>query len=164
MEPGCHDGLTHRFNPFDQVKHNPVTRIDEAQKLASLFIPDNPRTDPIWYTLPRTLFVALILYVLDTPDIPSTLGGMMRLVKSTPHFFDWIADTLNAREDLDTVCRQNFNVFLQLPEKTQGSILAAFLSHFELFDNPLIDQATSQSDFDIRELRKKKMTLYVGYQ
>lgn len=160
--PGCQESKTHRYNPLDLIRDNKKTRVDDAQKIANIFIPDNPRTDPIWYTLPRTLFVALILYVLDTPKIQKTIGAIMRLVKSTPNFVDFILEILSEREDLDQVCRNNFHLFLQLPEKTQGSILAAFLSHFELFDNELIDQATSASDFDIRNLRKEKMSIYVG--
>jgi type IV secretion system protein VirD4 len=160
--PGSQEGKTHRYNPLDLIKKDSNTRIDDAQKIASIFIPDNPRTDPIWYTLPRTLFVALILYVLDTPEIPKTIGAIIRLVKSSPNFIDFLLDILSTRTDLDPVCRNNFHLFLQLPEKTQGSILAAFLSHFELFDNDLIDQATSASDFDIRNLRKQRMTIYVG--
>lgn len=160
--PGSQDGKTNRYNPLGLIKDNKITRVDDAQKIASIFIPDNPRTDPIWYTLPRTLFVALILYVLDTKGIPNTIGAIMRLVKSTPNFTDFLLEVLSERTDLDPVCRNNFHLFLQLPEKTQGSILAAFLSHFELFDNELIDQATSSSDFDIRNLRKEPMTIYVG--
>lgn len=160
--PGSIDGNTHRYNPLDLIRDNKVTRVDDAQKIASIFIPDNPRTDPIWYTLPRTLFVALILYVLDTKELPKTIGAIMRLVKSRPNFTDFLLEILSERSDLDLVCRNNFHLFLQLPEKTQGSILAAFISHFELFDNELIDQATSQSDFDIRNLRKERMTIYVG--
>lgn len=72
--PGNQDGKTHRYNPLDLISDNKTTRVDDAQKIASIFIPDNPRTDPIWYTLPRTRFVALILYVLDTPDIPNTMA------------------------------------------------------------------------------------------
>ncbi len=160
--PGSQEGKTHRYNPLDLIEKDSNTRIDDAQKIASIFIPDNPRTDPIWYTLPRTLFVALILYVLDTPEIPKTIGAIIRLVKSSPNFIDLLLDILSDRTDLDPVCRNNFHLFLQLPEKTQGSLLAAFLSHFELFDNSLIDEATSISDFDIRDLRKERMTIYVG--
>jgi type IV secretion system protein VirD4 len=50
----------------------------------------------------------------------------------------------------------------QLPDKTRASIVFNFLSYFELFDNPLIDAATSRSDFDLRDLRRKKMTIYLG--
>src|SRR5262249_40204913 len=46
--------------------------------------------------------------------------------------------------------------------KTQSSILQSFLSHFELWDNPLIDAATSFSDFDIAQLRKERMSIYIG--
>jgi type IV secretion system protein VirD4 len=33
----------------------------------------------------------------------------------------------------------------------------------EIFANPIINAATSESDFDLRDLRKTKMTIYIGF-
>ena len=51
---------------------------------------------------------------------------------------------------------------MQTDYRLQTNILKSFTSHFELFDNPYIDAATSHSDFDITRLRKERMTIYVG--
>lgn len=87
---------------------------------------------------------------------------MIRLIKESSNFSDFLLQVLADRDDLDPVCRNNFYKFCELHEKTRTSILATFLSYFELFDNPLIDAATSKSDFDIRQLRRKRMTIYVS--
>lgn len=160
--PGSPDGLTHCYNPLDVISDNPYTRIDEIQKIAAIFIPDNPKSEPIWQAQSRFLFVALVLYILDTPHLPKTIGEVVRLFKRTPNFAEWIAQVLQSRTDLDELCRYNFLKFLELHEKTRLSILATFQSYFELFDNPLIEAATSKSDFDIRKLRQERMTIYVG--
>jgi type IV secretion system protein VirD4 len=34
--PGAPDGKTHRYNPLDLIKENPRTRVDDAQKIASI--------------------------------------------------------------------------------------------------------------------------------
>lgn len=64
--PGTRDGHTHAYNPFDFVSQDKALRIDDLQKLAHIFIPDNPKQDPIWTAQPRVLFIALALYLLDT--------------------------------------------------------------------------------------------------
>lgn len=161
--PGTRDGHTHAYNPIDSVSRDPVLRVDDLQKIANILIPENPRAnDPLWTSAPRQLFVALQLYLLDTPACKKTLGEMVRLIKNTPNFQEWIEKTLESREDLDPLCYRNFFQFLQSDLKLQASILQSFLSYFELFDNPLMDSATSHSDFDITQLRKKPMTIYVA--
>jgi type IV secretion system protein VirD4 len=111
---------------------------------------------------PRLLFVAITLYLLDTPNKSVTVGEINRSVKNTSNFSQWVTDLLASRDDLDPLCYRNFHRFLQTPDKTRANILDSFTTYFELFDSPLIDAATSHSDFDIRELRKKRMTIYVG--
>lgn len=160
--PGDPEGLTHCFNPLDFISQNPLTRIDDIQKLALIFIPEQPHTAPIWAAQSRLLFMALILYVLDTESLPNTLATVLHLVKGKRHFVEWVNTILQERPVLDPICRYNFNKFVEIHEETRQSILASFLSCFELFDNPLIAYVTSKSDFDIRTLREKKMTIYVG--
>lgn len=162
FNPGSPEGLTHCYNPLDVISDNPYTRIDEVQKVAAILIPDNPRSEPIWQVQSRLLFVALVLYVLDTPKMIPSIGQVVGIVKHTPNFGKWVADQLLEREDLDPICYANFMKFIELHEKTRLSILATFLAYFELFDNPLIDAATSKSDFDIRQMRRQPMTVYVG--
>lgn len=160
--PGSREGVSHCYNPLDIISDNPHTRIDEIQKIAAILIPDNPKSEPIWQIHSRFLFVALTLYVLDTDGLEKNIGEVVRAVKNTPNFAIFVAELLKDRQDLDPLCKANFLKFLELHEKTRLSILATFQSYFELFDNPLIEAATSKSDFDIRQLRKETMTVYVG--
>lgn len=160
--PGSREGISHCYNPLDVIVDNRTTRIDEIQKIANILIPDNPKSEPIWQVQSRFLFVALTLYVLDTPNIPKTIGEVARVVKRSPNFALFIDNLLKERNDLDEICRYNFLKFLELHDKTRLSILATFESYFELFDNPLIDKATSKSDFDIRKLRSEPTTIYIG--
>lgn len=159
---GGRDRKSHAFNPIDFVSRDLILRIDDLQKMANIFIPDDPKIDKIWTTQPRELFVAILLYLLDTPNKVKTLGEMVRTVKNTLNFSEWIRTIILEREDLDPVCYRNFASFLGTEYELQTNILKSFLSYFELFENPLIDAATSRSDFDITRLRKQRMTVYVA--
>ena len=160
--PGTRDGNTHAYNPLDWISSDKALRIDDLQKIANILIPDNPKIDPIWVVQPRLLFVAITLYLLDTQESEVSIGSIIRLIKDQPDFAEWILTTVKEREDLDPLCIRNFNSFLQTEYKLQTNILQSFMSYFELFDNPLVDAATSHSDFDITQLRKKRITIYVG--
>ena len=47
-------------------------------------------------------------------------------------------------------------------ENTQSSIMATFVSPLSSFEGETLRRATETSDFDFRDLRKKKMTIYIG--
>ena len=161
--PVALDCKTHRYNPLDVVSRDKLFRIDGLQKIANTFIPQtSAQKEPIWTAIPQALFVALGLYLMDTPERPCTIGEMVRLVKNSANFKKFLWKIINERDDLDPLTYRNLISFLQTEEKLQTNLLQSFLSYFVLFDNPLIDAATSHSDFDIRDLRKKPMTIYVG--
>ncbi len=160
--PTKEDGKTHRYNPLSMISDNKKQRITDIQRIAHILIPDNKKSDPIWQQASRKLFKALILYLLDTPEKPTTLGEIGRLVKQA-NFDDWLAETIEEQSHLDPECYRNAYSYLNNHEKTRSSILETLSGYFELFEDPLIDAATSQSDFDFRDLRKEKITVYVGF-
>lgn len=47
-------------------------------------------------------------------------------------------------------------------ENTRTGIMAGFRASLDIFALPLVDAVTSGDDFDLRELRKKRMTVYLG--
>lgn len=159
---GTPNGITHCYNPLDIIGDNPYTRINEIQKIAAILIPDDPKGESVWEPQARMLFVALTLYVLDTRGMQKTISAVVRLFKSQSNFVGFINNTLANRDDLDPVCRENLMKLAEVSEKTRSSVTFTFTSRFELFDNPLIVAATSRSDFDVRNLRREKMTIYVG--
>jgi type IV secretion system protein VirD4 len=153
---------TYRYNPLTIIPSNRNLRMKEIQRLAHIMIPDG-KGEPIWYQASRKIFKALILYVLDVKnDAPKTFGEMNRLVK-TINFDVWLLEKLETTEDFDPEFYRNGYSYLQNHIKTRSSILETFTGYFELFDDPIVDAATSVSDFDIQALRKQKMTIYVGF-
>jgi type IV secretion system protein VirD4 len=161
--PGTRDSHTHAYNPIDSVSKDPLLRIDDLQKIAGILIPDPVSSENAFFaSTARQLFLGLMLYLLDTEQRPKTLGEMTRLAKNSANFPEWVVQTLKERTDLDPLCYRNLLSFVNNDYRTQANILQSFLSYFELFDNPLLDAATSRSDFDIRQLREKRMTIYVA--
>lgn len=52
--------------------------------------------------------------------------------------------------------------FANQNERQQNNILLTFFSEMAIFGNPVTAAATDESDFDFREIRRKKMTVYFG--
>ena len=51
---------------------------------------------------------------------------------------------------------------IDLAPVTASSIRKTFTSRLDLFANPLLDRATSRNDFDLRDLRKRPMSIYLA--
>ncbi len=51
---------------------------------------------------------------------------------------------------------------IDLAPVTASSIRKTFTSRLDLWLNPILDWATSGNDFDLRELRSKRISIYVG--
>ncbi len=160
--PTRKSGVTHRFNPLSLISKNPLERITDIQQMAHIFMPDNPKEQPIWTQASRKLFKTLVLYLLDTKEHPTTLGQINRLIKQE-HFDAWLKDILDATQHLDPEFYRNGYSYLNNHEKTRQGILETFSGYFELFDDPFVDAATSDSDFNLADLRRKKMTIYIGF-
>lgn len=159
--PGKRDGKTHCFNPLDLISADRKLRMTDIQRISHIMIPDPQSGDPIWSRASRKLFKALVLYLLDEKG-GATLSEINSLIKQES-FNEWLEEVLNETEHLDKAFYENGFSYINNHEKTRDSILETFSGYFELFDDPLVSYATSKSDFDLRALRKEKITIYVGF-
>jgi type IV secretion system protein VirD4 len=155
---------THRWNPLAYIRDDESLRIDDVQKIGALLFPDIEGTDPIWSASCRSLFLAIVLYVVETADKPRTLGQVAReIYAGDDKRFKTIIDARIADGNpLSATCTHAFNDYLATSDNTRTSIRKTFSSRFELFLNPLVDAATAANDFDFRDLRKRRMSIYIG--
>lgn len=147
------------YNPFFYVSDHPDLRIRDLQLIAETLIPAAKLGDGFWYQSSREIFLTLSLYLLETKGA-ATLSKVHDLSKEES-FFAWLANEVIDHEALSKPLKQNAFSLLGADEKTQKNILKDFHSRMGLFNDPLVGYATSKNDFDFRELRKKKMSIYI---
>jgi type IV secretion system protein VirD4 len=167
FNPGATDYRTHRYNPLAYISDDPNFRIDDVQKIGNMLFPDQPGTDVIWTATPRSLFLGVVLYLIETPGKLVTFGQVLRESLAdgdgAAHFATIINERANAGNPLSGACVRALNTFISISaENTRGGIIGGFRSRLELWMNPLVDAATSANDFDLREIRKRRMTIYLG--
>jgi type IV secretion system protein VirD4 len=166
FNPTARDYRTHRWNPLAYISDDPNFRVDDIQKISAYLFPDIEGQDPIWTSSGRALMLGTVLYLLETPGKPVTLGEVLRTVtqqEEAGRFFSRvIQERIEQGNPLSSTCMAALNDFIATSENTRTSIRKTFSSRFEIFYNPLVDAATSDNDFNFRELRKKRMSIYVG--
>jgi type IV secretion system protein VirD4 len=158
---------THRYNPLSYIDADPNKAVDDIQKIASMLYPEMPGVDPIWNASCRAMFLGLVLYLCETPGKPVTLGEVLRCTMTRTETSRHLKEIIDTREaegnPLSPLCVQALMDFISCTsENTRSSIKKTFTSRLELWLNPIIDAATSESDFDLRKLRTERMSLYIG--
>lgn len=167
FNPAASDYRTHRYNPLAYVSADPNFRIDDVQKIANMLFPDQPGTDVIWTATPRSLFLGVVLYLIETPGKQVTLGQVMRETLADGDGSAYFAKAINERakagKPLSGACVRALNSYISISsENTRAGVMTSFRSRLELWMNPLVDAATSANDFDLRDVRKKRMSIYLG--
>lgn len=158
---------THRYNPLAYISEDPYFRIDDIQKIGNMLFPDVVGTDVIWTATPRALFLGIVLLLLETPGKLVSLGQVLRETlqdgDGSAYFGKFIKDRAQAGQPLSTACVRALNSYISIAsENTRSGVMTSFRSKLELWMNPMVDAATSANDFDLRDLRKKRMSIYVG--
>jgi type IV secretion system protein VirD4 len=168
FDPFAEDGRTARWNPFSYVSTDPQRRLNDLQRIAEMLYPDPPNVDPFWTASARSLFLGIALYLFETPSLPKTIGEVLRQGMASDdegfgqHWKRLIEGRNSGTRPLSSQCVRSLYDVIDLAPVTASSIRKTFTSRLDLWLNPILDAATAESDFDLRELRQKPMSIYVG--
>jgi type IV secretion system protein VirD4 len=162
FNPTDPEGQTARYNPLGYIdRTDPDQVVIELQKIATMLFVPPERGEPFWTDSARTAFVGVGAY-LAVADQPFTIGSIYRLMTTgdTRGFFRRVLDDRSL--DLSQGCRNALADFTSGADNTFAGIVQTVTSKLSLWLNPRVDAATEESDFDLRELRSKRMSIYLG--
>jgi len=167
---------THRYNPLSSISKG-VFRVGDALAIGSAIWPSGGK-DGFWNDSARNLFLAIVLLLLDIrdqrekdgagsslPHYPVTMGEVLRQAAgrgSRLSVRDYLTSLLQEYTWLSSECVDSIGNLLSAPPETLGNILSTFNAPLTIWRNPIVDAATSENDFDLRDVRKRRMTIYIG--
>jgi type IV secretion system protein VirD4 len=168
FDPFAEDGRTARWNPFFYVSADPLRRVNDLQRIAEMLYPDPPSGDPFWTASARSLFLGIALYLFETPSMPKTIGEVLRQGMASDdegfghHWKRVVEGRSKGAHPLSAQCVRSLYDVIDLAPVTASSIRKTFTSRLDLWLNPILDAATAGNDFDLRDLRRRPMSIYVG--
>lgn len=172
FNPAAADGRSHRYNPLAYIERShPGKRMDDVQKIATMLFPDRDGTDVIWTATPRALFTGIVSLLLDSEGEagapPVTMGQVLRESlkegDGSEYFERVITERRRDAKSVSSATESGLNTYTSIKsENTRAGVLGSFRSRLEIWLNPLVDAATSGNDFDLRALRSRPMSVYVG--
>ena len=172
--------VSHRWNPCTYIRRNPAYTYKDVKNIASIMYPKPSKDNgsaTFFQESAQNLFAGLLLYMVETeserdlslPENKTTLANLFRL--TTPSdgrtLAEWIKDEMTLREQqphtqLSQNCRSLLMGFANGNAKTGADILATLIAPLGIFIDPVVEAATSGDDFYLDEVRKKRMTVYIG--
>ncbi|MBU9597627.1 type IV secretory system conjugative DNA transfer family protein [Burkholderia multivorans] len=173
FNPFAEDGRTHRYNPLSAISEG-VFRVGDILAIGYALYPVGGHDD-FWKDQARNLFLGIVLLLCEwhdarragnteVPDYPVTMGEVLRQSSGNgmPVKAYLQQALLQNRRLLSGACVDALNRFLANDDKVLASILATFNAPLTIWANPIVDAATSANDFDLRNVRKRRMSVYVG--
>jgi len=163
FNPTSTEARTARYNPLSFIdRSNPDQVIIELQKIATMLFVAPEKGEAFWTDSARTGFIGVGAYLAQNPNMPFTIGEIYRHMTQG----DVRAFFKNALAEpdryLSIACRSALSDFTSGADNTFAGIVQTITSKLSLWLNPLVDAATEASDFDLRALRQRPMSIYLG--
>lgn len=166
--------VSHRWNPLTYIRRNPVYAYKDAMNMASIMYPRSVKdsgSSTFFTESAQKLFVGLLLYLIETEHTharPTTLANLFRLTVpiSGEPLAEWIKAELPCRahtgHELSSQCTTLLLGFANGNAKTGADILATLTAPLAIFLDPVVEAATSADDFYLDDVRKQRMSIYLG--
>lgn len=169
FSPFDEEGRSHRWNPLSAVRTSARHRIIDLLSIGQVLYPNDGSGNSIeafFNDHARNLFLGLGLLLLETSELPRTIGELLRQSsgKGSPlneHLRGLIAARSRSKQPLSGECLQALQRLLSTAPNTQASIVATFTAPLLLFTDAMVDVATSADDFSLDDLRRRCMSIYV---
>lgn len=163
FNPTARDGRTARYNPLAYIdRSDPDDVIIELQKIATMLFVTPDHGEAFWANGARTGFAGVGAWLAETSDQPLTMGAIYRHLTEGDARSFFKRELAKSELNLSVGCRTALADFAGGSDNSFADIKKTITNVLGLWLNPLVDAATSTSDFDLRDLRKRHMSIYLG--
>jgi type IV secretion system protein VirD4 len=169
FSPFDEQARSHRWNPLTAVRTSPLHRVGDLLGIGQVFFPNDgsgTSSEAFFNDQARNLFLGLGLLLLETPELPRTVGELLRQSsgKGQPlkdHLGSQITQRREQGKPLTEECVDALQRLLSNSENTLSSVVATFHAPLTIFADAVVDAATSADDFRLEDLRRQRMSVYV---
>ena len=158
--PGDESHRSHRHNPFTYVSKDKRLWYRDLQLIAQALMPIAQGEQAFWVQSSRDLFLLLSMFLIETKGM-ATLEEIYHLAKQE-NFEGWLGKVIGmGKYSFPKTIIANAAALIDADDRTRSNILQDFYARITLFGDPIIQKNTAASDFDLRELRKQRMSVYI---
>jgi type IV secretion system protein VirD4 len=163
--PDAEDFITDCWNPMAYVRDDPTFRVADLMGITNILYPPS---DDVWNSTAESLFLGLALYIMDTAKERENFNiATIKKYRVTLPFladeqtFMKYVEERKPYEPLSEECVQHLRSYAQTSEKMRSSIAITFDKPLAIYADPITARATRKNTFDMRDVRKRRMSIYV---
>jgi len=169
FSPFDEDARSNRWNPLSAVRTSALHRVGDLLAVGQVFFPNDgggTSSEAFFNDQARNLFLGIGLILLETPELPRTIGEMLRQSSGKgrslkDHLTGLIAQRREAGLPFSDECADALQRLLSNSENTLSSVVATFNAPLTIFADAVVDAATSADDFRLEDVRRRRMSIYV---
>ncbi len=169
FSPFDESARSHRWNPLTAVRTSPLHRVGDLLAIGQVFFPNDgsgTSSEAFFNDQARNLFLGLGLVLLETPELPRTIGELLRQSSGRGRSLkDHLAALIDQRRKdgspLSDECADALQRLLSNSENTLTSIVSTLNAPLTIFADAVVDAATSADDFRLEDVRRRRMSIYV---
>lgn len=170
LAPAHRSGRSHRWDPFASVRRNSIDRFRQIANIGNIQFPEvhqvgsGGNNSKFWDDAGRQAFKAVAMLLAESPFERLSMERITRLfMRADGHEF--MADLISGRRGTEDPYSQDavdgLSDYIGEDPKLRGDIRKTVSTAMQIWTEPYIASLTSGSDFDLRDLRRKPMTIYV---
>jgi type IV secretion system protein VirD4 len=152
---------------MDFISLDSAQRDIDLRNMAAALFPRPPASaDPYWVNDARLLFTGIASYVMESPAIPNekkTFATILAIMNGEEEpLIDFIGTLRGERKaQCSSFTLQTLLPYFDMSERQFSGIYAGVRTGMAPFLNERLMKATSKSTFDIRALKRERISLYL---
>lgn len=161
---------THHWNPLKVINQDAIYRLGDVRTLASsLYVPDNMK-NASWFAKARDVFTAIVLYLIETPELPLSLPQCYEIASLGTHLGRWasrvIAERRGKEKALSEETVRELSVIISESKGKEFSTLMSFVTgRLSVYGEKLVALALTESkneedNIDFSQLRVQPTSIY----
>lgn len=156
--PAAKDGLSCTYNPFDWVSRDINEQVSDVMDICYKILPE----EEFWQNEARNLLIGLLLYLLSNPDEIASMGRVVRVLKSDDVVYNLAIILDEYGSNIHPISYMNLASFLQKADKERSGVLSTLNSAVSAWADPILDELSETSDFNVKDIRKEKTSIYIN--
>ncbi|BEM75884.1 protein VirD4 (plasmid) [Serratia marcescens] len=161
---------THHWNPLSVINKGPLERLGEVRTLASsLYVPDNMK-NASWFAKARDMFTAIVLYLIETPELPFSLPQCYEIAAQGTQLGVWAQNVIDERSASDRPLSaetvRELNIIISESKGKEFAQAMSFVTgRLSVYGEKLVALALTESDnpeenIDFSTLRERPTSIY----
>jgi type IV secretion system protein VirD4 len=153
---------SHSWNPLDFLSKDPQRTLFDIKTLTSIIIEAPEGENKSFYLRARQALDGILLYLMESDDEERTIYNAILINDPDIGFVKWVKNLFQRRKDLSPDCMRLLQSYANEYDKQRDITRGIINMALHPFSDAYTRAATRSSSFNFEDLRKKKISVYVG--